>query len=83
LRNDGEEGEELLRGDEVEGSTEETAAVGRGVGGEPGLTRRDIVEAVKDWKVWWLLIVNILSSVPGTGFSVFLPLVVKVRILQP
>lgn len=49
-----------------------------GVGGEPGLTKRDVVEAVRDWKVWWVLGVNVCSSVPGMAFSVFLPLVVKV-----
>lgn len=41
------------------------------------LTRRDIVEAFKDWKLWYVLIFNILASVPPQAFGVFLPLVVK------
>ncbi len=41
------------------------------------LTRRDAVETVKDWKLWYVLFFNILASVPGQAFSVFLPLVVK------
>lgn len=77
-RDDEEEGEELLRGDEIEGGGEEAVLNGKIVGGEPGLTRRDVIEAFSDWKVWWLLPMNICSSVPGTGFAVFLPLVVKV-----
>lgn len=41
------------------------------------LTRRDVVETAKDWKLWYVLGFNILASVPGQAFSVFLPLVVK------
>ena len=41
------------------------------------LTRRDVVETAKDWKLWYVLFFNILASVPGQAFSVFLPLVVK------
>lgn len=41
------------------------------------LAVRDIVEAVKDWKIWILLACNICASVPSTAFSVFLPLVVQ------
>ena len=41
------------------------------------LTRRDAVETIKDWKLWYVLFFNILASVPGQAFSVFLPLVVK------
>ncbi|KIW82834.1 hypothetical protein Z517_02077 [Fonsecaea pedrosoi CBS 271.37] len=40
------------------------------------LTRRDVVETAKDWKLWYVLFFNILASVPGQAFSVFLPLVV-------
>lgn len=73
----GTEGEELLR--EVEaGLRYDTDDPVRAVGGEATLTRRDVVEAFRDWKIWWLLGVNITSSVPGMAFSVFLPLVVKV-----
>lgn len=73
----GAEGEELLR--EVEaGPGHDADDLVRAVGGEATLTRRDVVEAFRDWKIWWLLGVNITSSVPGMAFSVFLPLVVKV-----
>ena len=41
------------------------------------LSKRDFVEAVKDWKLWYVLVFNILASVPGQAFSVFLPLVVE------
>ena len=41
------------------------------------LTKRDVVETAKDWKLWYILFFNILASVPGQAFSVFLPLVVK------
>jgi MFS family permease len=42
-----------------------------------GLSKADIVEAVFEWKLWYLLMCNILSSIPVTAFSVFLPLVLK------
>lgn len=41
------------------------------------LSKRDIVEAGKDWKLWYVLVFNICASIPGQAFSVFLPLVVK------
>ncbi|KZF24140.1 MFS general substrate transporter [Xylona heveae TC161] len=44
---------------------------------EKGLSRRDIFEAITDWKIWFILVINICSSVPVAAFSVFLPLVVK------
>lgn len=69
----------MLRGDEIEASViHDVYVLERGVGGEAKLTKRDVIEAFGDWKVWWLLVVNICSSVPGMAFSVFLPLVVKV-----
>ncbi|KIW72077.1 hypothetical protein PV04_00298 [Phialophora macrospora] len=40
------------------------------------LNKRDVVETAKDWKLWYVLFFNILASVPGQAFSVFLPLVV-------
>jgi MFS family permease len=43
------------------------------------LTKRDVVEAIKDWKLWFVLPFNILTSVPPQGFTIFFPLVVKVR----
>jgi hypothetical protein len=45
---------------------------------ESKITRRDIVETFKDWKLWYVLVFNILASVPPQAFGVFLPLVVKV-----
>ena len=42
------------------------------------ITRRDLIEAIKDWKLWYVLIFNILASVPPQAFGVFLPLVVQV-----
>jgi len=44
---------------------------------DKGLNRVDILEAFSDWKIWYLLIINICSSIPAMAFSVFLPLVVK------
>ncbi|CAG5164230.1 uncharacterized protein ALTATR162_LOCUS6625 [Alternaria atra] len=41
------------------------------------LTRRDVVETAKDWKLWFLLFFNICASVPSQAFSVFLPMVVQ------
>src|SRR5690349_23250598 len=43
----------------------------------PALTERDVVETVKDWKLWFALAFNICASVPASAFSVFLPLVVQ------
>ncbi|OIW26182.1 MFS general substrate transporter [Coniochaeta ligniaria NRRL 30616] len=39
------------------------------------LTRRDVIETAKDWKLWFALVFNICASVPTQAFSVFLPLV--------
>ncbi|KAL6165874.1 hypothetical protein ACJQWK_09089 [Exserohilum turcicum] len=41
------------------------------------LTKRDIVETAKDWKLWFLLMFNICASVPSQAFSVFLPIVLQ------
>src|SRR5271169_4100012 len=45
---------------------------------ESKITRKDVIETLKDWKLWYVLIFNILASVPPQAFGVFLPLVVKV-----
>jgi MFS family permease len=42
------------------------------------ITRRDIIEGVTDWKLWFILPFNILTSIPPQGFTIFFPLVVKV-----
>ncbi|CCX12904.1 Similar to Uncharacterized transporter C1039.04; acc. no. Q9US37 [Pyronema omphalodes CBS 100304] len=44
---------------------------------EPALTRADIFLAFTDTKVWYILLINILSSIPSTAFSIFLPLVLS------
>jgi len=41
------------------------------------LTRRDVIETAKDWKLWSVLFFNICASIPGQALSVFLPLVVS------
>ncbi|KAK4195875.1 putative transporter [Triangularia verruculosa] len=56
--------------------------VDRVSGGESGLrysslTRRDLIETLRDWKLWFALVFNICASVPVTAFSVFLPLIVQ------
>ncbi|KAK0629242.1 major facilitator superfamily domain-containing protein [Bombardia bombarda] len=38
---------------------------------------RDVMETIKDWKLWFALVCNICASVPSTALSVFLPLVVE------
>lgn len=42
------------------------------------LSRRDVIEAICDWKLWLVLPFNILSSIPPQGFTIFFPLVIKV-----
>lgn len=41
------------------------------------LSKRDISETAKDWKLWYVLFFNICASIPSQAFSVFLPLVVQ------
>ncbi|KAJ6274785.1 major facilitator superfamily domain-containing protein [Bipolaris maydis] len=41
------------------------------------LTRRDVAETAKDWKLWFILVFNICASVPSQAFSVFMPMVVQ------
>jgi len=40
-----------------------------------GISPRDIFTAISDIKIWHILACNILSAIPVTAFSVFLPLV--------
>lgn len=44
---------------------------------DSGLNRHDVFSAVAQYKIWHLLICNILSAIPATAFGVFLPLVMK------
>lgn len=48
-----------------------------------GVTAQDIFSAAIDWKVWFLLLLNILSAIPASAFTVFLPLVMKGLGLSP
>ncbi|KZO99498.1 major facilitator superfamily transporter [Calocera viscosa TUFC12733] len=41
------------------------------------LSRRDIIEAFKDWKMWIMLPSNIFATLGPAGFSIFFPVVVK------
>lgn len=51
----------------------ETSAMASG----DGLSWEDVTSAVCDRKIWYILIANILSAIPATAFSMFLPLVIK------
>ncbi|KXL46424.1 hypothetical protein M433DRAFT_153667 [Acidomyces richmondensis BFW] len=44
---------------------------------DAGLTRHDVLSAILNYKIWHLLMCNILSAIPATAFGVFLPLVIK------
>ena len=44
---------------------------------DSGLSRHDILSAFLNYKIWHLLVCNILSAIPATAFGVFLPLVIK------
>ncbi|KAK3669677.1 hypothetical protein LTR78_010429 [Recurvomyces mirabilis] len=44
---------------------------------DTGLSRYDVLSAIFSYKIWHLLICNILSAIPATAFGVFLPLVIK------
>jgi len=44
---------------------------------DAGLTKTDISSAFLNYKIWHILIVNILSAIPATAFGVFLPMVIK------
>ncbi|KAM0720588.1 hypothetical protein Q7P37_004724 [Cladosporium fusiforme] len=44
---------------------------------DSGLSKHDMISAVAQYKIWHLLVCNILSAIPATAFSVFLPLVMK------
>lgn len=44
---------------------------------DAGLSKHDIYSALLNYKIWHLLICNILSAIPATAFGVFLPLVIK------
>lgn len=64
-------------------SVEPAVAGGRAATDDRGLSKADILEAAFDWKLWWLLVCNILSSIPVTAFSVFLPIVLQPLATSP
>jgi len=74
---------ETSESEETRGLLHEDAEVqappvsGKSVTDDRGVTREDMLEAVFDWKLWYLLVCNILSAIPVTAFSVFLPLILK------
>ena len=41
------------------------------------LSRRDVREALADWKLWAILPFNVLASVAPQGFTIFMPIVIK------
>ncbi|PSN70327.1 MFS general substrate transporter [Corynespora cassiicola Philippines] len=41
------------------------------------LSKRDVREAAKDWKLWAILPFNVLASTAPQGFTIFLPIVIK------
>lgn len=44
---------------------------------DSGLSKHDMISAVAQYKIWHLLVCNILSAIPATAFGVFLPMVMK------
>lgn len=75
----GEAHDQLLSGSRVHDSLRKTNShvPGRAVTEDSGLTRQDILSAVFNYKIWHLLMVNILSAIPATAFGVLLPILVK------
>ncbi|KZT58312.1 major facilitator superfamily transporter [Calocera cornea HHB12733] len=41
------------------------------------ISKRDIIEAIKDWRLWVTLCANILASMSSQGFTIFFPVVIK------
>jgi hypothetical protein len=74
-----EEADHLLPGAEISqpSARRSSHASVLSVTADSGVSREDVFSAVADWKVWYLLICNILSAIPATAFAVFLPLVIK------
>jgi MFS family permease len=44
---------------------------------DAGLTRHDIASAIFNYKIWHILICNILSAIPVTAFGVLLPILIQ------
>lgn len=54
-----------------------STVTGHSVTEDAGLSRHDIISAFLNYKIWHILVVNILSAIPATAFGVFLPMVIK------
>ncbi len=50
---------------------------GHSVTEDSGLSKHDVLGAFFNYKIWLILVINILSAIPATAFGVFLPMVVK------
>ena len=42
------------------------------------ITRNDFKDAFIDWRVWGIMLSNMLASLSSQGFTIFFPVVVKV-----
>jgi hypothetical protein len=73
-----DDADEALKDHAPAGATSKTL-----VTDDRGLSRTDVLSAALDWKLWYLLTCNILSSMPVTAFSVFLPLVLEPMTTSP
>ncbi|KAF2108087.1 hypothetical protein BDV96DRAFT_616595 [Lophiotrema nucula] len=58
--------------EDVAGASEEDA-----YGKSAPITRRDVLDAVADWKTLITVVFNILATLPVSAFSYFIPLIVK------
>ena len=63
--------------DEIRGASVQRPMSVKSITGDSGLDRHDIVSAVFNYKIWHLLVINILSAIPATAFGVLLPILVK------
>ena len=72
---DGEEHNRLLgEADQVQRSSASTVS-DIPVTANAGLTKKDVLSAVFNYRIWHILVCNILSGIPATTYGVFLPLV--------
>lgn len=65
--------EDPLSPEQRQKSTISAASVTR----DAGLSTHDVVSAVFNYKIWHLLVCNVLSAIPATAFGVLLPILVK------
>ncbi|KAI6812177.1 MFS general substrate transporter [Hortaea werneckii] len=74
---DGEAHDRLLDGRPTTCRRKASTVSTKSLTADSGLTRQDILSAFLNYKIWHLLVCNILSAIPATAFGVFLPLVIK------